>query len=87
MTHNTQNIPEEMIINPGEEAFYQRLGARLRAARERLGLSAEAVAAIVGIDAAQLIDYETAVLAIPVYHMLPIAKELGFPPELDLRFQ
>ncbi len=81
-----KNIPEEMIINPGEEEFYQRLGMRLRAARERLGMAASDIARIVDIDVEQLQDYENAVLAIPIYHMLPIAEFLGYPPELDLRF-
>ena len=77
------NIPEEMIVKPGEEDFYVRSGYKLRSARSKLGLSAEEIAKHIGITTDLLDKYEKGILAIPVYHFIPILQFMGFPEELE----
>lgn len=80
---NDKEIPEEMRINHGEESFYINLGKNIRKARNKLGLSIEDVAKRIGISAMQLEKYENGVLAIPIYHFMPLLQYMGFPKELE----
>ncbi len=78
-----KEIPEEMRINRGEETFYINLGKNIRKVRNKLGLSIEDVAKKIGVSAIQLEKYENGVLAIPIYHFMPLLQYMGFPKELE----
>lgn len=78
-----KEIPEEMRINRGEETFYINLGKNIRKVRNKLGLSIEDVAKKIGVSAIQLEKYEKGILAIPIYHFMPLLQYMGFPKELE----
>ncbi len=80
---NDKEVPEEMRINRGEESFYINLGKNIRNARNKLGLSIEDVAKKIGVSAIQLEKYEKGILAIPIYHFMPLLQYMGFPKELE----
>ncbi len=84
MTTNKKNIPEEMQILEGEQEFYISLGQRLRKFREMNEISSAQMAEIAGTTADQWEKYETAELAFPLYHLVPVLEHYGFPPELKL---
>lgn len=80
---NDKDVPEEMRINRGEETFYINLGKNIRKVRNKLGLSIEDVAKKIGVSAIQLEKYEKGILAIPIYHFMPLLQYMGFPKELE----
>jgi len=59
------------------EALEREIGARVRALRERAGLSREALAGDVGLTTLQLGKLETAANIVNVSHLARIARALG----------
>ena len=78
-----KNIPEEMLVKPGEELFYIELGQKIKSARNRLGISQEDIANAIGVSVSFFEKYENGTLAISVYHFIPLLQYMKFPYELE----
>ena len=68
-------------MNDSVKTFYLALGARVSAARKRLGLSQAALAGRVGISRATMVGIESGKQGVPVHTLVGIANALGVPPQ------
>jgi transcriptional regulator with XRE-family HTH domain len=71
-------MPEHQRKNPGP--FYARMGRMLREARKAAGMEQRDVAAVLGVTAAEIGQYESGVRRIPAERIVPLCTAVRCTP-------
>ena len=77
------NLPEEFIVPDSDKKFYEKIGNKIRDIRIAQKISQEQLANMLGINSEFIDAYETATLAVPIYHFIEIGKKHNRLEEFD----
>lgn len=79
ISENDEVMPRDFEDKMFLEAYYKRIGERIRKAREETGYTLQKVAGNLGVTPSAIANYESGIRQIPVHILLELAKILGKP--------